>query len=1029
MSDSSLPVSSRTGITPGDRSIVPRVSRIRWHYVYFVMAALDIAAISASLCFSRAVISQFTDAISINQRWSEQQNNILDLSEMVSTIARPGSDVFRSDDTARERQRITEALKEFRTRLDQTRAAIMARHGEAQAEATLRSLSMTFQHVQEAESESQRMLQLVEEDQRVQAVEHLARMQQACDAARHELTELDHQLRSAQDARSTAQLNDAGIMRGWQSWFGTAVLALVVLISWYGHKLSRAVHDAVDTASSQAEELANQEARLRTIFNTAAEGIITFNDQGVIESCNQATLSLFGCREEDLIGTMLGNLMDDSSDAPENEYRRSLRILDINALIGTKNELIAWRKDGTRFHIEFAAAEVRFDHHRVITGILHDITERKKIEAELNEARVAAEAATEAKSQFLANMSHEIRTPMTAIIGYSDLLLDPEQTVEDRNRCVEVVRRNADHLLTLINDILDLSKIEANKMTVERIPLSPAQIVADVASLMRVRATEKQIGFDVYYDTGVPETISGDPVRIRQILINLAGNSIKFTKQGAVRIHVRTEGLESDAPRLYLRVIDTGIGMTPEQLSRLFRPFTQADYSTTRQFGGTGLGLTISKRLVEMMGGDINVTSVPGLGTSFEFFVPTGSLEGVRVLQSPHEATLDSAPLRAGPADPAQRIRARVLLAEDGPDNRRLITHHLTRFGVDVTQAENGKIAFETALEAEGAGRSFDLIFMDMQMPVMDGYTAAAHLRAAGYTGPLVALTAHAMSGDREKCINAGCDEYLTKPVNVAKLISMVCRFVPQQDGSGQRDEARDRPTLETSAVAVTSGNPTPAPATGPAPSTGSSVGGPVVEIANCRTAASSFSPAAVAPLFSEFADDPDMGEIVELFASGLQERLEDFHRAIESSDTEALSRLAHQLKGAAGGYGYPSISNAACVVEKLSKQQAAFTELEPACHELMQLCQRATAPFVESPASSPVESADQKAVACRTETAAAPRVRDLIEQARALCSAPGSGDSEEELQELLETLQELSCIVDDTEADPSTDSSRPALC
>lgn len=402
--------------------------------------------------------------------------------------------------------------------------------------------------------------------------------------------------------------------------------------------------------------------------------------------------------------------------------------------------------------------------------------------ADLHRAVRAAEGANQAKSEFVANMSHEIRTPMTAILGYVDLMADPAQDASERLDCIQTVRRNSAHLLSIINDILDISKIEAGKMTVERISCSPMEIVADVASLMRGRALEKSLQFTVKYDGPLPKTIQSDPTRLRQILLNLCGNGIKFTKQGEVKIVIRLVRESQERALLQFDVIDTGIGLTAEQKARVFEPFTQADNSTTRHFGGTGLGLTISRRLARMLGGDLTVQSESGRGSCFSVSVETGSLEGVPLIQPAHE-------IMAGDGDdassasssqshaPNSLTNVNVLLAEDGPDNQRLISFHLRKAGAKVTIAENGRIAVETALKALEDGSGFDVILMDMQMPEMDGYSAAAHLRHRAYSGPIIALTAHAMEGDREKCLRAGCNDYATKPINREALLRVIARW------------------------------------------------------------------------------------------------------------------------------------------------------------------------------------------------------------------------------------------------------------
>lgn len=389
---------------------------------------------------------------------------------------------------------------------------------------------------------------------------------------------------------------------------------------------------------------------------------------------------------------------------------------------------------------------------------------------DLKKATVAAEAAVRSKSEFLANMSHEIRTPMTAIVGYAELLTESAHTTEQRTEYAQTIRRNGEHLLVIINDILDISKIEAGKMQVERIACSPAQVVQEVASLMGVRAHAKGLTLKSEHRTLLPASIESDPTRLRQILMNLVGNAIKFTEKGEIRIDV---GLvqEKDGARLRFDVVDTGTGMSNEQMDNLFRPFTQADTSTTRKFGGTGLGLSISKRLATILGGDIVVQSAPDTGSTFSLVLDVGAIDEKTLIDGAHasRAVLEAAPALKSPA--ALPLHARILLAEDGPDNQRLISHHLRKAGAEVEIAENGRLAFDAAMAAWRAGAPFDLIFMDMQMPELDGYDATALLRRHGYPGAIVALTAHAMAGDREKCIAAGCDDFASKPVNRVKLI------------------------------------------------------------------------------------------------------------------------------------------------------------------------------------------------------------------------------------------------------------------
>jgi two-component system, sensor histidine kinase and response regulator len=395
------------------------------------------------------------------------------------------------------------------------------------------------------------------------------------------------------------------------------------------------------------------------------------------------------------------------------------------------------------------------------------------VNEELAAAKNAAEAANRAKSEFLANMSHELRTPMAAILGFGDVLMEYIDQPEALN-AAKTIRRNGNHLLNIINDILDLSKIEAGKLDVERVRCSPCGIVTEVASLMRVRAESQGLPLEVEFQEAIPEWIHTDPTRLRQILVNLVGNAIKFTESGVVKLSTRLLDASSPEPRLEIAVIDTGIGMTQDQVACLFQPFVQADLSTTRKFGGTGLGLTISLRMAQLLGGTILVECLPNRGCTFRLTVATGSLEGVRLLNSPAEAVLDA----DAPSSPDERGRlaCRVLLAEDGIDNQRLITFILRKAGADVTIADNGRLALEQVKTADAQNRPFDVILMDMQMPEIDGYEATNRLRQAGYDRPIIALTAHAMKGDREQCLMAGCDDYAAKPINSSELVRLVAK-------------------------------------------------------------------------------------------------------------------------------------------------------------------------------------------------------------------------------------------------------------
>lgn len=405
---------------------------------------------------------------------------------------------------------------------------------------------------------------------------------------------------------------------------------------------------------------------------------------------------------------------------------------------------------------------------------------------QLEDATRRAELANQAKSLFLANMSHEIRTPMAAILGYTEILLESSknlsnlnpQTIKDHLR---TVHRNAEHLLAILNDILDLSKIEAEKTSLDAIPCSLFDLAQDCQTLMRSKAEEKGLQLNIHFDSPIPESITTDPTRFRQILFNLVGNAVKFTQQGQIDIHFRLLKPKSQPPFLECQVHDTGPGMSTEAIRTVFEPFTQADNSITRQYGGTGLGLTISKRIAMLLGGDLTGQSQSGKGSVFSFTCNVGDLSDVKIF-SQEEATrkyLDfSSEEREIPSFSKIELHGRVLLVEDAYDNQRLVKTLLTKLGLEVTIAENGQKGRDIALAAFQKGNPFDLVLMDIQMPIMDGYEATRQLRAQGYNRPIIALTANAMASDKRQCLDAGCNTHLAKPIQRKELIKTLSLYL-----------------------------------------------------------------------------------------------------------------------------------------------------------------------------------------------------------------------------------------------------------
>jgi PAS domain S-box-containing protein len=427
-------------------------------------------------------------------------------------------------------------------------------------------------------------------------------------------------------------------------------------------------------------------------------------------------------------------------------------------------------------------------------GVNYDITEEKALKMELEAARQAAEAASQAKSEFLANMSHEIRSPLTAVLGYSDLILVESDWKKVADFALKI-KQNGQYLLEIVDDVLDLSRAEANKLTLRKERFSPQRLLADLCSVMRMRAKDKGIEMALRAEGDIPETIEGDPTRLRQILLNLIGNAVKFTPRGQITVTMRLEaGAGNEESMLAFEVRDTGIGIAPGDLARMFEPFEQAETSSSRRYQGAGLGLTISKHLTEMLGGTITVHSELGHGSMFTVRMPTGSLHDVKYVSLDPNLLITVHTTRP---ETQHHLNARVLIVDDIDDVRVLLEQILCGAGARVRTAADAEQALQYVAQAEESGDAFDLILMDIMLPGMDGVEAVRRLRAGGFLRPIVALTAAARESDRLRCLQAGCNDYFCKPIDDEHLLAMIDNYTqgvksltqPAAGGEVQRGE------------------------------------------------------------------------------------------------------------------------------------------------------------------------------------------------------------------------------------------------
>jgi PAS domain S-box-containing protein len=503
-------------------------------------------------------------------------------------------------------------------------------------------------------------------------------------------------------------------------------------------------------------------------FNLIPDLACIVSTDGYFKKVNPAWETTLGYTHEEVMSTpMLEFIHPDDLERTLGEVAKQSRTYR------TKHFVNRYRcKDGSYRILDWTTTFNRDDSTRF--GVAKDITEQRRSEESLRQseerlqkAKDAAEAANRSKSEFLANMSHEIRTPMNGVIGLTDLALDTNLSPEQR-RYLEGVKTSANSLLRILNDILDFSKIEAGKLEFEAIEFDVRQTVESMLDLLGVRAAAKNLELACDFGPDVPSRVLGDPGRLRQILVNLTGNAIKFTERGGVMIRVEQLSETATEVELHFSVKDTGIGIPLNKQRHVFSAFAQADSSSTRTFGGTGLGLTISSQLVEMMGGKISLESEEGVGSTFHFTVRLGTVQVAKI-----EAAPDAAWRHAEEGQP----RLRFLVVEDNVVNRLVATRLIEKQNHTVSTAANGREALDV-LEREG----FDCVLMDVQMPVLDGFEATAAIRErdrnSGGHLPIIAMTAHAMAGDLERCLAAGMDGYIAKPIQAKTLFATVERVL-----------------------------------------------------------------------------------------------------------------------------------------------------------------------------------------------------------------------------------------------------------
>ena len=622
-------------------------------------------------------------------------------------------------------------------------------------------------------------------------------------------------------------------------------------------------------------------ARVRSALDTMAEGLLILDRKEQIVLANQAFAAMVNKSPEELMGQRVHELpwTDTGGNKVEKSDRPWMQALKLGEV--QRNQALrlmlpdeSWRT----FNINCSPVLGSGGKYAGVLVSLDDITRLEEKESELRKAKEDAETANQTKSAFLANMSHEIRTPMNAILGFTELLKRGYVKNEAESlKYLNTIHTSGNNLLDLINDILDLSKVESGRLEVAQEYVEPYRIIQEVLQTLMVKAEEAGIFLKFEALTALPQQIETDPARLRQIIFNLVGNAIKFTEQGGVTVACGFDENEA-GPQIHIEIRDTGIGMPQDKLETIFDPFAQADSSVTRRFGGTGLGLSISRKFAQAMGGDIVVDSEIGKGSTFTVILGTGSLAGVSFLP-PEDVVLVKPEVREEVSGSWLFPDARVLVVDDGPENRQLVRLLLEDAGLTVDEAENGLVGVELALE-----NAYDVILMDVQMPVMDGFTAATKMRAEGLTNPVIALTANAMKGFEQECLDVGYSGYLSKPIDVDRFMTLMAELLNGEFVPGEhKSEASPQ------------------------------ISSPAPDSEETETASS--------PIVSTLpAGNERFRALIARFIERLQEQLDFMEEAAREVDLTELANLAHWLKGAGGTVGFDVFTVPAAKLETMAK-------------------------------------------------------------------------------------------------------------
>lgn len=736
----------------------------KWKYIYFGLALLDVVAVGTSLIINHRLVNLYSDTVRMSEFWTTRLEKIENLQVLASDVNAPGNDVFDSRNVKKERERFSTAIEKYNKQYFSALEDLRSHQNEFPLEKALSTYDLVRFKMDDMAQETEQIFSFIASGQKHLADSRMATMDQKYAQLRHALITSSKEIRKIESDYLHQQKKISEQLRLFELIFAGFITLMIAGIVSYGSVMSRFINKSFHEKKMAEEQ--------KKALDAAA--IVAITDTiGKITYANEKFFEITGYGKDEILGK--DHRIINSAYHSKDFFRDLWDTISSGTV--WRGEVKNKRKDGTYYWVDSTVVPMRNEKNQITQyiAIRHEITERKLLEEKLIKAkdeaiasRAEADGAAQAKARFLANMSHEIRTPMNGIIGMANLLLSSISDPIGVER-LKIIQNCGNSLLDLINDVLDFSKLEVDKVELEKHPFPIHDTVKEVVELLNSRATEKGVTLSYRPDKSVPEWLCGDVNRLRQVLTNIVGNSIKFTEIGSVEVSSKAKEIESDHWQIQFAIKDTGIGIPDHVKSRLFQSFSQVDASTTRRFGGTGLGLAICKGLCEKMGGSIWVESELGKGSTF-FFTISASVE------TSLESKISSNPFASFDPEMGKKHPLRILVAEDNRTNQLVAVGLLGKLGYNADIAGNGREALD-AVKAQ----KYDLILMDCHMPEMDGFEATKRIITThGTRRPkIVALTASTMKEDIDRCIVSGMDGFIGKPITLPPLVKTLSECQP----------------------------------------------------------------------------------------------------------------------------------------------------------------------------------------------------------------------------------------------------------